>query len=100
MPNGGVYVDTSHSPPRLLVKTEAGTRFGALVLIKESTQKGKRSYEVIESGEAILVDDAPSGAGFSTTLPNGEAEFTFFGGYRKGDIIPNSEMFVGLTVPK
>ncbi len=100
VPNGGVYVDTSHSPPRLLVKTEAGTRFGALVLIKESTQKGKRSYEVIESGEAILVDDAPSGAGFSTTLPNGEAEFTFFGGYKKGDTIPNSEMFVGLTVPK
>ncbi|HWB85235.1 MAG TPA: DUF4157 domain-containing protein [Bryobacteraceae bacterium] len=97
--NGGVYVDISHSPPRLLGKTGSGVRFGALVLIKESVDKGKRSYEVIDTGDAILVDDAPAGAGFRMILANGEPEFDFFGVTKKGDVIPIPGMFTGLRVP-
>jgi len=100
VPPGGAYIDTRHSPARLLAKTTDGVRIGALVIVKLESVKGRQVNRVTEAGEVLLMDDTSRTAfemrGEASTMK----AFVFFEGHR-GDVIdPSGEMFVEFGVPK
>jgi hypothetical protein len=61
VPRGGMVVDFSHTIPRLLVRTARDTRFAALVSVKETGEKGRKTYTITDAGGIMLLTNVPTG---------------------------------------
>jgi hypothetical protein len=87
VPPGSFYLDKRHSPPLLLFRLSGKVRFGALVQFKEVTEKGRAFYEIVDSGQVILLDDAGPDEAIEYTPPGGGLGYVSIAGMKKGQVI-------------
>lgn len=59
--------DTSKTPALLFGKTENGTRWGALIRVRQRQQRGRRQEVVSDSSVVVILDDAQPGDALQTS---------------------------------
>jgi hypothetical protein len=103
---GSFKIDLSHTPPRFLAKTKDKLRFGALIHVTETKEKGKVVYNITESGQLILLDKLGPDQLVAAELPKKgtkETEIYFLSGIgidKPGDVLDEGDFLRGMTLDK
>jgi hypothetical protein len=102
---GSFKIDLRHTPPRFLAKTKDKLRFGALIHVTESGEKGK--VIITESGQLILVDKLGPDQAIAAEVPKkgtmGGKDFVFWTGVgndKPGDVLQEGDFLRGMTFNK